>query len=92
MPMYEYACDACGAEFEELGNLRDETCPPCPACASAATRRLVSRHSLKTGVPPVKGLDMVKQIHPAARPKHLNRGPGGPTGCGGCKPGGGCGM
>ncbi len=89
MPMYEYSCDACGAEFEELGSMHDDSCPPCPACKSAETKRLVSRHSLKTGVPPVKGLDMVKQIHPAARPKHLNLGPGGPTGCGGCKPSGG---
>ncbi|EPR43417.1 regulatory protein, FmdB family [Desulfovibrio sp. X2] len=89
MPMYEYVCEDCGREFEELGSMRDETAPCCPGCGSAKTTRLVSRHSLKTGASPFKGLDSVKQIHPAARPAHLNRGPGGPTGgCGGCSSGG----
>ncbi len=40
MPIYEYVCDSCGKEFEELV-FSDEP-PACPACASAATHKLLS--------------------------------------------------
>ena len=42
MPIYPYACDACGAEFEvsrKVSAMRDPA--PCPACGDAA-RRLFS--------------------------------------------------
>ncbi|HKP91343.1 MAG TPA: zinc ribbon domain-containing protein [Thermoleophilaceae bacterium] len=32
MPIYEFACGACGARFEELTRA-DET-PPCPSCGA----------------------------------------------------------
>lgn len=40
MPIYEFSCAKCGGEFEDLvyGN---ET-PPCPACGSHDTQKLMS--------------------------------------------------
>lgn len=43
MPIYEYRCDQCGHEFEEMRRITDETLPPCHKCASGATHRLISR-------------------------------------------------
>ncbi len=40
MPIYDFQCDSCGEQFEELARI-DET-PACPACGSAATQRLLS--------------------------------------------------
>lgn len=41
MPMFEYHCTACQAEFELL--VRGETPPACPHCGSTALDKLVSR-------------------------------------------------
>ncbi len=40
MPIYEYSCNKCGNDFEELvfGN----TPPSCPQCGSVDTHKLVS--------------------------------------------------
>ena len=48
MPIFEYKCADCGAEFEELVFNRDE-CPPCPECKSANTDKLMSACKFKTG-------------------------------------------
>lgn len=40
MPIYEYRCRGCQAEFEAL--VRAAETPACPACASADLERLVS--------------------------------------------------
>lgn len=40
MPIYEYACDKCGKEFEEL--IFDDSTPPCPHCGSTQTHKLMS--------------------------------------------------
>lgn len=40
MPLYEYVCRACGAEFEAL--VRGADTPACPACAGTDLERLVS--------------------------------------------------
>lgn len=45
MPIYEYTCEACGKEFEELV-FGDDT-PACPACASTATHKLLSATKFK---------------------------------------------
>lgn len=42
MPTYEYACAACGHEWEEVQRI---TAPPlevCPKCAKSAAHRLIS--------------------------------------------------
>jgi putative FmdB family regulatory protein len=48
MPIYELRCNACGAESEVLAKA-GETLPPCPACGSAATEKLMSAPSSLTG-------------------------------------------
>jgi putative FmdB family regulatory protein len=41
MPLYDYRCKTCQAEFELL--VRASTVPTCPQCASAELERAVSR-------------------------------------------------
>ena len=40
MPIYEYSCNKCGREFEELVFGEDK--PACPACGAKETERLMS--------------------------------------------------
>ncbi|MEZ5077842.1 MAG: FmdB family zinc ribbon protein [Solirubrobacterales bacterium] len=40
MPIYEFECERCGGQFEEL--VPGDVAPPCPACGAAAARRLLS--------------------------------------------------
>ena len=40
MPLYEFACDACGARFEEL--VPPGCTAPCPACGNERVRRVFS--------------------------------------------------
>jgi putative FmdB family regulatory protein len=41
MPLYDYQCKACAAEFELL--VRSSTVPTCPQCASTDLERAISR-------------------------------------------------
>jgi putative FmdB family regulatory protein len=41
MPIYDYQCQSCQAEFEQL--VRPSSTPTCPQCGSLALQRLVSR-------------------------------------------------
>jgi putative FmdB family regulatory protein len=45
MPLFEFACQACGHRFETL--VMGSRMPVCPACASTALEKLVS--SFATG-------------------------------------------
>ncbi len=40
MPIFEYACQDCGREFEAL--VRSDTVPACPACHSTALTKQLS--------------------------------------------------
>ena len=40
MPIFEFVCDKCHQEFEEL--VFDDTAPVCPACGASQTRKLMS--------------------------------------------------
>lgn len=42
MPIYEFKCDDCGARYEELVRMSQNTPPPCPKCKSENTRRQLS--------------------------------------------------
>jgi putative FmdB family regulatory protein len=42
MPTYEYACEACGHEWEQVQRITEEPIKVCPACAQAAAHRLIS--------------------------------------------------
>lgn len=41
MPLYDYHCPACGADFELL--VRSDTVPRCPGCESTQVERQLSR-------------------------------------------------
>jgi putative FmdB family regulatory protein len=40
MPTYEYHCDACGHEFDELQSFSAEPLTKCPSCKKKKLRRL----------------------------------------------------
>jgi putative FmdB family regulatory protein len=42
MPIYEYRCDACGHEFDELQKLADAPLTDCPSCGKPALIKKVS--------------------------------------------------
>lgn len=45
MPIYEYQCEACKHEFEEI--VFGETIPVCPECGSEKTHKLLSQTLFK---------------------------------------------
>ena len=47
MPLYDYACGACGAESELLVRAGAEP-PVCPACGSASMERLPSMPAVRS--------------------------------------------
>jgi len=44
MPIYEFFCDRCEVQFEEL--VRNGDKPRCPACSTNDVRRLLSRFAV----------------------------------------------
>lgn len=42
MPIYEYACDACGHEMEALQSLSDAPLRDCPECGKPQLRKRIS--------------------------------------------------
>ena len=44
MPLFDFRCRACGAQFEAL--VRAPSAPACPSCASADLERLVTGFSV----------------------------------------------
>ncbi len=47
VPIYDFRCDSCGSEFEEL--VRAEETPDCPSCGAPEPSRVLSQVS-----PPAK--------------------------------------
>ena len=45
MPIYEYACGACGNEFEAEQRITEEPLKACPECQSRQVKRLISQTS-----------------------------------------------
>ena len=41
MPTYEYVCQKCDHEFEQVQSMLDEPLKKCPACKKAGLKRLV---------------------------------------------------
>lgn len=41
MPTYDYACDACGHEFEEFQSMSAQPLKKCPECGKNKLRRLI---------------------------------------------------
>ncbi len=47
MPIYAFACDACGHQFDRLQKLSDPDPQACPACGKPAVRRQVTAPSFR---------------------------------------------
>ncbi len=43
MPTYEYACAACGNEFEAFQSIKDPALTACPKCGEDKAKRQISR-------------------------------------------------
>ncbi len=42
MPIYEYACEACGHGLEAMQKMSDEPLKKCPACGEERLKKLIS--------------------------------------------------
>ena len=47
MPIYAFACDACGHQFDRLQKLSDPDPDACPVCAKPAVKRQVTAPSFR---------------------------------------------
>lgn len=47
VPIYEYRCQACGAELEKLQKISDPVLTDCPECARETLVKLVSASSFR---------------------------------------------
>ena len=45
MPIYEYACAACGHQFEEWQKMSDKPIKVCPKCKAKKVEKLISQTS-----------------------------------------------
>lgn len=45
MPIYEYACSACGHQFEEWQKMSDKPVRTCPKCKAKKVEKLISHTS-----------------------------------------------
>ena len=41
MPTYDYACDACGHEFEKEQRITEKPVKKCPSCGKLKARRMI---------------------------------------------------
>ncbi len=42
MPIYEYACQACGHELEVMQKIADAALADCPACGKPSLKKMIS--------------------------------------------------
>lgn len=49
MPLFEYRCSACGADFEKLVFSSDSAPVTCPDCSSSEVTKKMSAASLMSG-------------------------------------------
>ena len=63
MPIYEYACSACGHQFEEWQKMSDKPIRTCPKCKAKKVRRLISRTAFV-----LKGGGWYSDLYSSAKP------------------------
>ncbi|MFN2349048.1 MAG: FmdB family zinc ribbon protein [Thioalkalivibrio sp.] len=49
MPIYEYACEACGHRLEAIQKISDEPLKDCPECGKPALSKLISAAGFRLG-------------------------------------------
>jgi putative FmdB family regulatory protein len=63
MPVYEYACDKCGHEFEREQRITEPPVKTCPHCRARRVRRLISRTAFV-----LKGGGWYSDLYSSAKP------------------------
>jgi putative FmdB family regulatory protein len=63
MPIYEYACAACGHQFEEWQKMSDAPVRTCPKCKKKKVERLISRTAFQ-----LKGSGWYADLYSSAKP------------------------
>jgi len=63
MPIYEYACTACGHEFEEWQKMSDAPVRTCPKCRKKKVERLISRTAFQ-----LKGGGWYADLYSSSKP------------------------
>ena len=51
MPIYEYRCQKCGAQFEELTSSSQEAAVRCRSCSSRRVARMLSAFAVHASAP-----------------------------------------
>lgn len=84
MPIYEYACAACGHEFEEWQKMSDAPVKTCPKCKKKKVERLISQTAFQ-----LKGGGWYADLYSSSKPgKDKGSDSGGKDGAGSGKDGG----
>ena len=63
MPIYEYACSACGHEFEEWQKMSDPPVRTCPKCKKKKVERLISQTAFQ-----LKGGGWYADLYSSSKP------------------------
>jgi putative FmdB family regulatory protein len=63
MPVYEYACEKCGHEFERQQRITEDPVKTCPVCKAKKVRRLISRTAFV-----LKGGGWYSDLYSSAKP------------------------
>ena len=63
MPIYEYACAACGHQFEEWQKMSDAPVRTCPKCKKKKVERLISRTAFQ-----LKGGGWYSDLYSSSKP------------------------
>jgi len=69
MPIYEYACTACGHEFEEWQKMSDAPVRTCPKCKKKKVERLISRTAFQ-----LKGGGWYADLYSSSKPGESKEG------------------
>ena len=75
MPIYEYACGACGHEFEEWQKMSDPPVRTCPKCKKKKVERLISQTAFQ-----LKGGGWYADLYSSSKPGKSEGGQGSDAG------------
>jgi putative FmdB family regulatory protein len=84
MPIYEYACAACGHAFEEWQKMSDPPVKTCPKCKKKKVEKLISQTAFQ-----LKGGGWYKDLYSSSKPGASSGAAGSDAGDSGSSEGGG---